>query len=82
MSVCPKCGGYISDSTNSCYAGRHCVCLSIVAAPATPDNDPRRYGKVTLPQQGCICPPGANLTCEALMCPRQRHDQIGRRIKS
>jgi len=23
------------------------------------------------PARGCICPPGANLTCEAPLCPRK-----------
>lgn len=25
----------------------------------------------TIPGMGCICPPGANLTCEAPHCPRK-----------
>lgn len=33
------------------------------------DGEPS-FERATLPM-GCICPPGANLTCEAPMCPRK-----------
>jgi hypothetical protein len=35
--------------------------------------DCQQVGRITLTpnQQGCICPPGANLTCQAPLCPRK-----------
>jgi hypothetical protein len=33
-------------------------------------------GKIEIPPKGCICPPGANVLCEAWDCPRKNYSQL------
>jgi hypothetical protein len=46
----------------------------------TQTTPPQMLGRITLPpnQPGCICPPGANLTCQAPMCPRKPISGVAR----
>lgn len=48
----------------SAYCGM-CRSLSVPAAGPFPE------------VRGCICPPGANLTCEAPLCPRRNVFAVG-----
>lgn len=57
---CPTCG------LGGCKLG--------IADPWRPVGPPPNTGSGVQPApqpMGCICPPGANLTCEAPLCPRR-----------
>ena len=47
------------------HPGDPCVCGKTSDAA-------QRVGRIDLPPvaQGCICPPGANMTCRNPLCPR------------
>ena len=57
MGVCMKCG------LRTTYASRM---KGNAISPTLPV-----WGPSVAPMVGCICPPGANLTCENPMCPRK-----------
>lgn len=61
----------IGDPPSACVAPHcpHCRPHGIGwGAPLVP----YPYTPVALPQQGCICPAGAEKTCEGPLCPRRR----------
>jgi hypothetical protein len=58
--TCGVCGTvYPLNTLHSC-GGNRIIPSHIKYSPPSP-----------APQIGCICPPGANLTCENAMCPRK-----------
>lgn len=65
VPLCGHCGRPVigaSAQTAVYHAGAayHWLCTQPPPAPAAPTSP------------GCICPPGAERTCQGLTCPRQR----------
>lgn len=60
MNTCSACGGAIMLPGTSCgYAGPVCHCWN--------DNHFRPPANVS---RGCVCPPGSEMTCRGVGCPR------------
>jgi hypothetical protein len=51
----------------------------LIDSPPVPQAAPApQFGKAELATApGCICPPGANLTCQAIACPRRAPLGVG-----
>ncbi len=66
--ICGECSGEIGDVSHAVWlCDEHGYPLHIACAA-------RRASRISQAQvAGCICPPGANLTCEAPWCPRKNH---------
>ena len=69
MSACARCG-FVSAPPGAIYAvaGPQCQCQPILNALEHWNGDRSQY--VQPKQMGCICPPGSEMTCRGVGCPR------------